>query len=1134
MKRYRWISLGLAFMLTFGTMPLQSMAAGNNGTEAAGAAGTKAANNSKTEAANATGTKTVYSTRTEATDRDSWEEIIEINTVEEFVSFAEQCSVDAWSVGKWVELKQDINLSGVDFPMIPVFSGTFEGGGHTISGFHNVGEGYIGGLFRYINQDGVVSNLKLKGSVEGTEEKECIGSICGINYGTIRNCSFTGTISGRDTVGGIAGTNSSTGFISGCSISGHVSGYYMTGGITGINHGVVTYCTNNSGINDDSEWVEQDDEMGTGLLLSISATDDDIEFFSGVDTGGIAGYSDGTISRCTNNGTVGYEHTGYNIGGIAGRQAGMVSLCVNNGRVYGRKDVGGIVGQMEPYIEVDEAESLRNAVNKLHDLIDNTLVDMQEGKDVMKADLDNLTSYGDAALESGHILANQLTDFVDKNVHQAQVINDRLEYIADQLPAVMDDLTDAMDAWDDFSKKMKNLMEELLDINIPDGGTTDGSDNTVGSGSGKNLSVAMKRMQNASGQIDRSMNKINEILTDTNGSTRQWDALTLTQQEELVNETLLLAGYLEDMTNASCTAQSELSKIDRTPSSDQIKKDLEDAMKSLQRMNKSLRNAFNGAKNIVNYISSQKSVRFALLGDDFKANSENLNIQLRGISDSLKNLSDNASAYSDLTNKDLRAVNDQLNIVFNLLADHLSGGNELSLEELYEEVSDEEIDSILSGRTDACTNKGIVKGDINIGGIAGSMSIDEEDPEDNAAGSINYEIGRRFIMKCIIDSCINEGYVTAKKDGAGGIVGYMGHGIVIDSEAYGSVESTEGGYVGGICGESLTVIRRCYALCDVSGGRNIGGIAGYAATLKDCCAITNVESSAGRMGSIAGQTADYKNSDGKEPDVCRNYYVDDTLYGIDNISYVGIAEPLSYQELLTVVGLPNAFRHLKVIYRVEDEYLGTEEIAFGESLDDLNYPKIPEKDGCYGVWPDYSGQRMSGNLVINAEYHDNVLVVESNEKTVSTEGAYDKPYALIEQIFTEDTRLTVSTSNEAAPLQATGKEYVMYHVRLENSGKDESDNFALRLLNPYKDAEVWSLSGTVWTKQNSKPRGQYMQVVMTGNEETFCVIRKNSYTLIIVAAVVIAAAVLLLLTVPAKFIRKKRISRKQVKAEKKE
>ena len=92
-----------------------------------------------------------------------------------------------------------------------------------------------------------------------------------------------------------------------------------------------------------------------GIFLSISITESEAEIFSGEDTGGIAGYSDGVIIGCSNYGRVGYEHTGYNIGGIAGRQSGVVTSCTNIGTVYGRKDVGGIVGQMEPYIEVDEA-----------------------------------------------------------------------------------------------------------------------------------------------------------------------------------------------------------------------------------------------------------------------------------------------------------------------------------------------------------------------------------------------------------------------------------------------------------------------------------------------------------------------------------------------------------------------------------------------------------------------------------------------------------------------------------------------------------------------------------------------------------------------------------------------------------
>ena len=290
-------------------------------------------------------------------------ERIDISTPEEFAAFASQCYIDSWSKNKYVSLRADIDLSGIQIQMVPVFNGVFDGVGHTISGFDYMGDGYVIGLFRYVERDGLIQNLTLKGTVESENEKECIGSICGINHGTIKNCTFQGTVSGRDTVGGIAGMNERTGTIAGCSVKGRITGYYSTGGIVGINHGALNNCTNRAGINDNSEWVAQDDEMGTGMgiLESLTASDDN-ELYSGVDTGGIAGFSDGVISRCANSGTVGYEHTGYNIGGIAGRQSGVVSLCTNSAAVYGRKDIGGIVGQMEPFIEIDEAESLRNAI----------------------------------------------------------------------------------------------------------------------------------------------------------------------------------------------------------------------------------------------------------------------------------------------------------------------------------------------------------------------------------------------------------------------------------------------------------------------------------------------------------------------------------------------------------------------------------------------------------------------------------------------------------------------------------------------------------------------------------------------------------------------------------------------------
>ena len=1070
--------------------------------------------------------QTEQSAQTEESEEEAAPERIGIRTAEDFLDFARQCCLDAWSVNKWVVLEQDIDLTGTDFEMIPVFSGTFDGGGHTVSGFYSVGDGYVGGLFRYIEQDATVKNLNLEGTVTGTGEKECIGGICGYNYGTIRNCNFTGTLNGKDTVGGIAGTNGSTGLIINCSIRGHVAGYYMTGGIAGANHGTLSQCRNYCGINDDSRWVEEDDEMGTDILSGIRSSNQDLELYSGVDTGGIVGYSDGTVTGCTNYGTVGYEHTGYNIGGIAGRQAGVVNFCQNMGQVYGRKDVGGIVGQMEPYIEVNEADSLRNAVNKLHDLIDKTLDDMQGGKDVVKTDIDNLTAYGDDVLRTGNSMADQLTNFMDTNVAQIREINARMDYVVSQLPAVTDDIAAAGTAFDNFSSQMKEAVGDLGSVS---GGNRIMNINAVDPEAAGSQTVSLESLQENIGQLNQTANEISGTISSGNGLPREWSELSGSEQELLMTETASLSQKAQSAQQQTAIMLTSMSR--RIASSGTPGEEMQAAMDYLQSAANSLKSAADRSKSILDYLNSQPDIRFVALGEDFNKDRQALYVQLQGISNSLKSLSGNLSDCSDTVNEDLKAVNDQLNVVFNLMADHLSGGTGLSVEEMYEEVSDEEIDTIDTGRTDSCSNQGVVKGDINIGGIAGSMAIDEEDPEDNAAGSIDYEIGRRFIMKCIIQNCKNHGYVTAKKDGVGGITGYMAHGIVIDSESYGSVESTEGDYAGGICGQSLTVIRRCYALCNVSGGKNVGGIAGYANTMKDCYAMVDVQASAGRKGAVAGQTAQPEESGGEEdaePNVCRNYYVGDSVNGIDDIGYVGVAEPISYEELLQVEGVPGEFRHLKVIYRVDDEYLGEQEVPYGAGLSDLQFPEIPQKEGYYGVWPDCSEQVMHGNLVLQGEYRENVPVVESLEKEGQTEqGEYEFPYGLIEQAFTENTRLNIEPIQSEPPQQISGTDYVIYQVSISDSGLKEGETLAVRLLNPYQDAQIWTKKDDTWIQLESVPRGRYLQVEMTGETGIFCVAKQQSYVLYIAAAIAAAGVgILIVVLIGKRLAKKKKIKEK--------
>ncbi len=116
---------------------------------------------------------------------------------------------------------------------------------------------------------------------------------------------------------------------------------------------------------------------------------------------------------------------------------------------------------MEPFIEIDEAESLRNAVNKLHDLIDKTIDDLQAGKDVIKMVFEHLTKFGAGALKSGDATVDEMSDFVDENIDQTQVIVERMEHVMDQLPDILNNVSDAGDAFSRFNDVVKQLSEDL-------------------------------------------------------------------------------------------------------------------------------------------------------------------------------------------------------------------------------------------------------------------------------------------------------------------------------------------------------------------------------------------------------------------------------------------------------------------------------------------------------------------------------------------------------------------------------------------------------------------------------------------------------------------------------------------------
>lgn len=380
---------------------------------------------------------------------------------QQFLDFAENCRLDSYSRNLSVILLTDIDLTGVDFSGIPIFCGNFDGNGHTVSGLSITRDGSNMGLFRYVDASGVIQNLTVSGAVTPDGSRSAVGGIAGHNAGKIQNCFFDGTVSGSDDVGGIAGINAITGIIDGCHSKGVITGDHRVGGIVGNNLGVVRSCNNRSGVNTTAE--ENQIKLSDISLETITGS----ESVSAVtDIGGIAGTSSGVIRQSKNRGNVGYQHMGYNVGGIAGTQTGYLYKCENFAQVYGRKEVGGIVGQMEPttFIEYteDTMQILQSQLGTVSNLTGQAFSTIQDGNSDMGVQVDDLyNSLVDAKDALDTLLPNgdepypPDRDTIDAAINNA---NSSLAAAGSSLYAIMDSVNDTADS---LSRIMRSIAGQI-------------------------------------------------------------------------------------------------------------------------------------------------------------------------------------------------------------------------------------------------------------------------------------------------------------------------------------------------------------------------------------------------------------------------------------------------------------------------------------------------------------------------------------------------------------------------------------------------------------------------------------------------------------------------------------------------
>ena len=154
-----------------------------------------------------------------------------------------------------ITLDTDIDLTGKDWTPIGTdydnsYKGTFDGGGHTITGLTFTTNDKYAGLFGWLNKAGTVKNVVMEG-VQITSNQiygGSIGGVVGSSWGTIENCSVSGNVSGTVYVGGVVGVQIG-GSITGCSSSATVKGTVDVGGVAGQTNSSATltacYATGN-------------------------------------------------------------------------------------------------------------------------------------------------------------------------------------------------------------------------------------------------------------------------------------------------------------------------------------------------------------------------------------------------------------------------------------------------------------------------------------------------------------------------------------------------------------------------------------------------------------------------------------------------------------------------------------------------------------------------------------------------------------------------------------------------------------------------------------------------------------------------------------------------------------------------
>ncbi len=902
----------------------------------------------------------------------AYEGTVELSTPEDLVKLSEESINESATVSVNFVLVNDIDLTDTDFKPISLFAGTLDGKGHSIKGFSFRDKGDRTGFIRTVTASGTVKNLKVEGAVTPLGEMSEVGGIAGENSGRIENCSFKGFILGQEIVGGIVGHNKEQGIIKGCINSASVNATKRTGGIAGFNEGIIESSENRGEINAARKTAsEMDEDRGKDEEESFYEEEAENGFDRVIfDTFDLK--DDDILKKLDNGLKINYT------GGITGVCSGTVRDCLNSGTVgypHSGYKTGGITGYDRGIVTGCMNTALvfgRKDVGGI----------AGQFEPVVK----NIYSK-DALSEAGDAL-DQLTDLTEKLHKDIGSEDDRTQGNIDAIRNSSDELRQVIKEYKEYYRCKDDSVEREIR------NQTENIRRILDEMEIKGYDSETKGALNA---LNDNTDKISALLDGAGSAAESGVSVDMT------GLFLKISDILATNNAAFDTLLEKAVKANKDGHG--LKKDLEE-----------LRGASNDLDDYLRGCVDDYKKDLRITGDDLESRTDRIADQADILSEGLKESDSAIRKDLDRVVESLNSLNVSMDESYREIQEELQKIYDTDeAEDVFDDVSDNEDTSDPEGTILYSVNDGDIEGDINTGGVVGTITDDpdkESDFEVVSGGQVGFRYERS--KKAAVIHCRNNGDITVRNDYAGGIVGRADLGAVISSDNYGRIESLEGGYAGGIAGKSSFVIRGCRSKCEVVASKNAGGIAGIFHS-----GVGNICLSAVEEGEFAGAVAgDRDDRDEKQEDrgtVSGNIFVYRGLGAINGVTDENEARAVTYGELLRMDDIPPEFGNMTVTFKAEGKTVKKLTVPYGGEVSPENYPLIgnekkdpgkpllyagENQEGQFGLWEDKDLSKIEQNITVNAVFMDYVTSIASDSS--------EKPDMILSGRFFEGTRLRYS------------------------------------------------------------------------------------------------------------------------------